>query len=396
MYKKNQSLFLRDRTVASYLHGHVVCTDDDIRKLSELTAKKFRLRIKIHELYVNIGELPRRTCFNDGEGNVNFSLQVFRRADKNDDGAISWEEFVGFFADGVMGKEELQSLFKEIDTHNSGNIDTGELCDYFSQHLGEFKEIYRLVEDLNQKITNVLMTTSQKYPSAPSTEKFVTRFLMREVINQISALQRPLESASDVIDEQARQERTDVKPLEPADLSEKPGFIPGRVVRRARRQVSQGSTLSEGMSTKSLDNQVERLANLLDRMEHRVNFNSFIDEDLNATNNEKYLLLQRDMQIMEEKFDDFRTQLRDYIENTNNADGCLSTSVRYYQDTSDMSFYEVWECANKQKSYTSKPDASFANRFKNFIKESSDMDTLSSGLQDFILMEYRDNLKIMN
>ena len=36
-----------------------------------------------------------------------------------DDGFISWEEFVSYFADGVMGKEELQALFDEIDTHNT-------------------------------------------------------------------------------------------------------------------------------------------------------------------------------------------------------------------------------------------------------------------------------------
>lgn len=36
-----------------------------------------------------------------------------------DDGAISWEEFVQFFADGVMGKEEMEKLFNDIDTHNT-------------------------------------------------------------------------------------------------------------------------------------------------------------------------------------------------------------------------------------------------------------------------------------
>jgi len=36
-----------------------------------------------------------------------------------DDGKISWEEFVAFFADGVMGKEELRKLFEEIDTHKT-------------------------------------------------------------------------------------------------------------------------------------------------------------------------------------------------------------------------------------------------------------------------------------
>lgn len=41
------------------------------------------------------------------------------------------------------------------------NIDTNELCAYFSKHLGEFKEIYGLVEELNNKISSVLQSTSQ-------------------------------------------------------------------------------------------------------------------------------------------------------------------------------------------------------------------------------------------
>lgn len=41
------------------------------------------------------------------------------------------------------------------------NIDTGELCEYFSNHLGEMKEIYSLLDDLNNKVTNVLQSTAQ-------------------------------------------------------------------------------------------------------------------------------------------------------------------------------------------------------------------------------------------
>lgn len=36
-----------------------------------------------------------------------------------DVGAVSWESFVSFFADGVMSEGELKSLFNEIDTHNT-------------------------------------------------------------------------------------------------------------------------------------------------------------------------------------------------------------------------------------------------------------------------------------
>ena len=46
-------------------------------------------------------------------------LDILRRADKNDDGKLSFEEFKAYFADGVLSGEELHELFHTIDTHNT-------------------------------------------------------------------------------------------------------------------------------------------------------------------------------------------------------------------------------------------------------------------------------------
>uniref|UniRef100_A0A3B1IWP1 EF-hand domain-containing protein n=1 Tax=Astyanax mexicanus TaxID=7994 RepID=A0A3B1IWP1_ASTMX len=40
---------------------------------------------------------------------------IFRRADKNDDGKLSFEEFKAYFADGILTTDELQELFYSID-----------------------------------------------------------------------------------------------------------------------------------------------------------------------------------------------------------------------------------------------------------------------------------------
>ena len=61
--------------------------------------------------------------------------------------------------------------------------------------------------DAKRRLT-VNMLWFQAYKAADQTRKFVMRFLMREIINQLSALQRPLEAASDSLDDQARQERS--------------------------------------------------------------------------------------------------------------------------------------------------------------------------------------------
>ncbi|KYO44616.1 hypothetical protein Y1Q_0004696 [Alligator mississippiensis] len=44
---------------------------------------------------------------------------IFRRADKNDDGKLSFEEFKNYFADGILSSEELWELFSGIDRHHS-------------------------------------------------------------------------------------------------------------------------------------------------------------------------------------------------------------------------------------------------------------------------------------
>ena len=52
-----------------------------------------------------------------------------------------------------------------------------------------------------------LIIILQVYQESNRTDKFVKRFLMREILNQMSALQRPIEAASDTLDTQAREER---------------------------------------------------------------------------------------------------------------------------------------------------------------------------------------------
>ena len=47
----------------------------------------------------------------------------------------------------------------------------------------------------------------QTYQQSSRTDQFVTRFLMGELMNQICALQHPLDSATEALDQQAKDER---------------------------------------------------------------------------------------------------------------------------------------------------------------------------------------------
>ncbi|KFQ03592.1 N-terminal EF-hand calcium-binding protein 3, partial [Haliaeetus albicilla] len=143
-----------------------------------------------------------------------FFLQIFRRADKNDDGKLSFEEFKNYFADGILSSEELWELFSGIDRRHSDNVDTEKLCDYFSAYLGEYRNVLSALEALNTAVLAAMDKTKLRYETSSKMEQFLTRFLLRETMHQLQSLQASLECAVDTVEEQAGRERKDIKKSE--------------------------------------------------------------------------------------------------------------------------------------------------------------------------------------
>ncbi|NXP47063.1 NECA3 protein, partial [Heliornis fulica] len=136
---------------------------------------------------------------------------IFRRADKNDDGKLSFEEFKNYFADGILSSEELWELFSGIDRRHSDNVDTEKLCDYFSAYLGEYRNVLSALEALNSAVLAAMDKTKLRYETSSKMEQFLTRFLLRETMHQLQSLQASLECAVDTVEEQAGRERKDIK-----------------------------------------------------------------------------------------------------------------------------------------------------------------------------------------
>ncbi|NWI83266.1 NECA3 protein, partial [Dryoscopus gambensis] len=139
---------------------------------------------------------------------------IFRRADKNDDGKLSFEEFKNYFADGILSSEELWELFSGIDRRHSDNVDTEKLCDYFSAYLGEYRNVLSALETLNAAVLAAMDKTKLRYETSSKMEQFLTRFLLRETMHQLQSLQASLECAVDTVEEQAGRERKEVKKSE--------------------------------------------------------------------------------------------------------------------------------------------------------------------------------------
>lgn len=316
------------------------------------------------------------------EKGMSIFLDVFRRADKNDDNALSWDEFRSFFADGVLSEEEIKDLFNEIDTHNTNNIDTGELCSYFSSHMGEFKGIFSALEDLTQAVSGALNKSAKEYPGSSTLQQFTTRFMVREILQQMTAIQRPMDAASDALDTQASEQSvcgggevdgsgqaSAAAPLhsQPAQrevnednidaLAAAGGsIIPGRHARRARRQISSQTSMGvlDGMDGGALGQQVERLRTLVDRMESKVSLDGMVEEDfVDFTAEELLLVVQRKMTAEEQQVNAFKSSLRAYVEASNKSASCLHIHVRGYSGTNSFVVYEIWGSEEDWKHYNS-------------------------------------------
>ncbi|XP_057210750.1 N-terminal EF-hand calcium-binding protein 1 [Triplophysa rosa] len=294
-------------------------------------------------------------------------LDILRRADKNDDGKLSFDEFKAYFSDGVLSGDELKELFHTIDTHNTDNVDTDELCEYFSQHLGEYENVLAALEDLNTSILKAMDKTKKEYQEATHLEQFVTRFLLKETTSQLQSLQSSLECAMKTTAEQTRQERQ--APVKPEVLSIQWSG------RRSNRRLQRNNSLSPNNPLLNLVNsglfeednqwmtQINRLQKLIDRLEKKARLNSqlnFIQHFLHFTllqssysyhKHEHILIVQRQLSVLEEELEEFRLALQQYIDCARAQTGCLHVAVQRLANESRFILYEFWEQSNVWKNH---------------------------------------------
>ncbi|KAM4689501.1 N-terminal EF-hand calcium-binding protein 1 [Discoglossus pictus] len=280
-------------------------------------------------------------------------LDILRRADKNDDGKLSFEEFKAYFTDGILSAEELSELFHTIDTHKTDNLDTEELYDYFSQHLGEYESVLAALEDLNLSILKAMDKTKRQYQKASKLEQFVTRFLLKETLNQLQSLQNSLECAMETTEEQTRQERE--VPAKPAVLS-----IPWSG-KRSNRRLQRNNSFSPNSPQFNIglleeDNQwmtqINRLQKLIDRLEKKdLKLEPLEEEVLEGNTNSHIMIVQRQLSVLKEEMGEFRLALKQYVESVSAQTGCLHVAVQKLSNESHFIVYEFWENSNIWKNH---------------------------------------------
>ncbi|KFO74070.1 N-terminal EF-hand calcium-binding protein 1, partial [Cuculus canorus] len=277
------------------------------------------------------------------------------------DGKLSFDEFKAYFADGVLSGEELHELFHMIDTHNTDNLDTEELCEYFSQHLGEYGNVLSVLENLNLTILKAMDKTKKDYQEASNLEQFVTRFLLKETLNQLQSLQSSLECAMETTEEQTRQERQ--TPTKPEVLStEWPGKRSARRLQRNNRLLPNSPHFSTVFFIYILQGwieedsqwttQITRLQKLIDRLERKdLKLEPFEEEVLEENAKSHIMIVQRQMSVIKEEIKEFRLTLKQYVECASSQGGCLHVSIQKLPSDSRFIVYEFWENSNAWNSH---------------------------------------------
>ncbi|XP_058954736.2 N-terminal EF-hand calcium-binding protein 1-like [Pocillopora verrucosa] len=264
-------------------------------------------------------------------------LDVFRRADKTDDGALSLEEFKAFFSDGILSNEDLEKLFHDIDTHNTNNLDTSELCDYFMKEMGPFTEIFANLESMNKAVSNALVESAKAYPDKSFIGKFTTRFLLKEIQGQMGCLAHHINAAVDKIDEEETQQRPDVCQAAVTNTN-----VRGGRMKRKMHSFEQQTSLDANQQAMrhGLSLEVDRLSELIDKLENKVKFDVIDEEEVEVGKEQSVVLVSRKFQVKAEK--EFRSNLKSYVASSSLADGCLHLGIRTISGTNTFVVYEIW------------------------------------------------------
>nr|XP_019962003.1 PREDICTED: N-terminal EF-hand calcium-binding protein 2 [Paralichthys olivaceus] len=277
---------------------------------------------------------------------ISVILDIFRRADKDDDGKLSLDEFQAFFSDGTLNEEELEKLFHTIDSDNTRSLGGSA----------------RGVKLLHQGPTDV-------YERGTNVEQFVTRFLLKESANQIQSLLSSVESAVDAIDEQHSQSGHLPAKVSPR-MSEKrndnavPDYPPNNRVSAAREAVRTINTASGAVEVRKegLEAQINRLAELIGRLENKTVWLDLHQRltDTDGTTGASLLLIRQEMVVSQKKLGEFCEALKQYLKNVSAQRDCFHVTAVRLPDGLSFVVYEFWDGEEEWKRHLqSAPNKAF-------------------------------------
>uniref|UniRef100_A0A8C2KN28 N-terminal EF-hand calcium binding protein 2 n=1 Tax=Cyprinus carpio TaxID=7962 RepID=A0A8C2KN28_CYPCA len=267
------------------------------------------------------------------------------------DGKLSLDEFQAFFSDGTLNEEELEKLFHTIDSDNTSNVDTKELCDYFANHMGDYEGVLASLETLNLAILKAMDFTKKVYERGSNVEQFVTRFLLKESANQIQSLLNSVESAVDAIDEQhssvgSYPSKTSPRVPDRRYEAPVPDYPPNNRVsaKESMRNINTGAGAVE-VRKEGLEAQISRLAELIGRLENKTVWFDLHQRltDTDGTTSASLYLIRQEMKVSQKQLGEFCEALKQYLKNVSAQRDCFHVTAVRLPDGLSFVVYEFWD-----------------------------------------------------
>lgn len=274
-------------------------------------------------------------------GNALF-MDVFRRADKNDDNKVSFAEFMSYFQDDHMSNEDMSKIFDAIDVDGSKNIELDELVEYFKKGFDSYAQLFHSLEATHRAISSALHATRSNYSSLSNEEQYKVRFYLREFLFQLEALHHPVDVALDKIAEatprRRQHSRLDLKDFAPQQAMDQQNVYPvgfGASVTALGSLGGFGGVGDGGLSAgvaagmpPSLHHEVNRLSTLISRLERaRVIKLDMPEEDsalgaATGEGSEAFVVVCTELDVEGEHHAQFVELTKPYVRATRLSDGC--------------------------------------------------------------------------
>jgi len=268
--------------------------------------------------------------------NVLFT-DIFRRADKNDDGKISLEEFFTYFGDNILSDSEILALFESIDSNKNHNIEVEELIEYFQKGFGPYSPLFIMLEGGHKAVKDVLTTLSQSYISLSCTDQHKVRFYLQEFLHQIEMLHKAIHRA--------------LKTIKKTTPTHRPHFEDTIPSRNKQTKNKLGNLLTEPEKSGS-----ERTVEVMEKLENaKIALNLAEQTEPDDSGLEGCTVVSREHHVDVEQTEDYVEATREYLRATRLEEGCFYVYVKKNTEKQTYQLYEIWISADALMAHYQKP-----------------------------------------
>ncbi|MBN3279172.1 NECA2 protein, partial [Polyodon spathula] len=268
-----------------------------------------------------------------------------------DDGKLSLDEFQAFFSDGTLNEEELEKLFHSIDSDNTNNVDTNELCDYFASHMGDYEEVLASLETLNLSILKAMGYTKRVYERGTNVDHLRVQFFGSQFVWLLFVILCVLVCAVAVCDsaygdyrESHYQSKGGHHVSEARYENPVHEYPPNNRV-TAREQKRNIQTGPVEIREEGLEAQINRLAELIGRLESKTVWLDLHQRltDTDGTACASLYLVRQEMSVSQKHLGEFCEALKQYMKNVSAQRDCFHVTAVRLPDGITFVVYEFWE-----------------------------------------------------